>query len=89
MAAASGKVTPPEHSLTRMFYEEAMTPFLVLSLMMGTAGCAAVILVWRISAFGYVGLVGVSRYGFAMLLILFHVMNKTNAHFHSSTDPLS
>ena len=46
MAEIKGKVAPPEHSLTRMFYEEAMTPFLVLSLIMGTAGCAAVILVW-------------------------------------------
>ncbi|XRB17533.1 hypothetical protein RI054_15g73780 [Pseudoscourfieldia marina] len=81
MAEAKGKVASPEHSLTRMFYEEAMTPFLVLSLIMGTAGCAAVILVWRISAFGYVGLVGVSSAAmwmpYLMALIYFNTDKGT------------
>ena len=77
MAEAKGKVASSEHSLTRMFYEEAMTPFLVLSLIMGTAGCAAVILVWRISAFGYVGLVGVSRYGYGFAFLLTYFILDT------------
>ena len=34
-----------EHNLTKQFWDEQITSFLVVSLLLGTGGCAAVILV--------------------------------------------
>ena len=47
-----------EHNLTKNFYEEGITPFFVTSLVLGIALNLYVILVVRMSAVGYIGLVG-------------------------------
>jgi len=48
-----------EHNLTEKFHEEGITLFFVTALLLGTGLCGYVIFVARISAYAYIGVVGV------------------------------